>query len=154
MTEPFEPDSGWGFIYKLFAAEITEVASGVIEIRAVAREPRVCSKVAVYSRDPSIDCVRVCLGAQNRHIDEIGTSLGSERIDLIPWTNSADELIARALTPARVEHVALDHGKHQATITVTRDQLRIAVGRRGHNIELASRLCGWPLWVEVREDAA
>jgi len=154
MVQPFEENSGWGFIYKLLADEIPEVASGVIEIRAVAREPGVCSKVVLYSCDPLVDCIRSCLGERNRHIDHIGQQLGRERIDLIPWTDLPDKLIAWALVPARIEQVVLDYAKHQALITVTREQLPIAIGRRGYNIELVHRLSGWPLSVNVVEDAA
>src|SRR5207253_2562512 len=98
---------------------INEKVAAVQDDLAVDREPGVCSKVVLYSRDPLVDCIRSCLGERNRHMDHIAQQLGRERIDLIPWTDSPDTLIAWALVPARIEQVALDYAKHQALITVT-----------------------------------
>ena len=104
MVEP--RDEAWSFIHKLFAPEVPEIASGVVEIRAVARIPGVRTKVAVHSLDPRVDGVGACIGEHHRAIDAIGARLGKERLDLIPWSDSPERLVSLALAPARVERVS------------------------------------------------
>jgi len=145
-------DETWRFIHDLFASEIPEVASGVVELRAVARRPGRRTKVAVASLDPQIDPVGACLGERSRAVQSIVARLGSERLDLFPWSDSPERLISVALAPAKIVSMTLDDAKHRAEITVARDQLPTAMGVDGINVELASELTGWQL--EFREHAA
>jgi N utilization substance protein A len=145
-------DETWRFIHDLFASEIPEVASGVVEIRAVARRPGRRTKVAVASLDPEIDPVGACLGERSRAVQAIVARLGAERLDLFPWYNSPQRLISVALAPAKIVSMSLDDVKRRAEITVPRDQVATAMGVDGINVALASELTGWQL--DVREHAA
>jgi len=146
------PNDTWRFIHDLFASEIPEVASGVVEIRAVARRPGRRTKVAVASLDPEIDPVGACLGERSRAVQALAARLGPERLDLFPWYDSPRRLISVALAPAKIVSMRLDEAKHRAEITVSKDQLPTAVGVDRINADLASELTGWHL--EFREHAA
>jgi N utilization substance protein A len=128
---------------RLFAQEVPEIASGVVEIKAIARKPGVRSKLLVQSRDPGIDAVGVCVGKRGSRIKRIVDQLDGERIDLFRWNDSPEELIANALQPAAIEKVILHPAQHRAVVVVKEDQRSWVEGRQGENRELASRLCGW-----------
>src|SRR5437899_2932859 len=121
-------DQTWRFIHDLFASEIPEVASGVVEIRAVARRPGRRTKVAVASLDPEIDPVGACLGERSRAVQAIVARLGPERLDLFPWYNSPQRLISVSLAPATIVSMSLDDAKRRAEITVPKDQFATAMG--------------------------
>ena len=138
------------FIARLFAQEIPEIAAGVIEIKAIARKPGSRSKLALQSHDPRVDCISACVGVRGARIKKIVGALGGERIDLHPWHESVEQLIANALQPAAIEQVILHPAQHRAVVVVEADQVSLANGRRGENRELASRLCGWQIDIKER----
>jgi N utilization substance protein A len=142
----------WTFIHKLFAEEVPEVSTGTVEIRAVARVPGVRTKVAVTSLDPEIDALAACVGQKGRHVDQISSRL-KERIDMMHWSDHPETFVKWALCPAVVTSVVLEVERHRAIAHVKPDQLPAALGPRGENRELASRLTGWEVEV-VAMDAA
>ena len=136
---------------ELFAQEVPEVASGQVEVRAAVREPHVLAKVLVRSSDPAIDPMEACTGSGAIHVDRIAERLEGERIELLLWHDSPEVLIARALGARAVQKVAVDWEKEVATVTVAYADAGAVVGRRGINIELAQRLCGWRLNIDVTD---
>lgn len=135
-------------IAELFAQEVPEVASGLVEIIGVARKVGHRSKVAVRSHDPNVDCIGVCVGVRGCRIKNIVDRLGGERIDLFRWSDSPEKLIANALQPAVIERVDLYTAQHRAVVVVKQEQVSLVNGHRGMNRELASRLCGWQIDIE------
>jgi len=141
-------DDETGLIARLFAQEVPEIRAGSIEIKAIARKPGYRSKLALQSRDPSVDCIAACVGLRGARIKRIVNALGAERIDLIRWDDSPERLIAAALQPAAIEKINLHPAQHRAVVVIKADQLSLALGRGGQNCELASRLSGWEIEVE------
>jgi N utilization substance protein A len=139
-------------VQRLFEQEIPEIGEGVIEIRAIAREPGYRTKVAVASADPRIDCVGACVGVRGNRIKNIVDELGGERIDIVRWNENMQTLIPNALQPADVEEVILCQMLGRAIVLVQEDQLSLAIGRRGQNVRLASKLCGWDIEIMTREE--
>jgi N utilization substance protein A len=139
-------------VQRLFEQEIPEIADGVIEIRAIAREPGYRSKVAVSSSDQRVDCVGACVGVRGNRIKNIVDELGGERIDIVRWSDELQVLIPNALQPAEVEEVILCQMLGRAIVLVREDQLSLAIGRRGQNVRLASKLCGWDIEIMTREE--
>lgn len=131
------------FLRKLFDLEVPEIADKVIEIKAVAREPGERAKIAVYSNDPSIDPVGACVGIKGSRVQAVVQELRGERIDIITWTPDEPSFVARALSPAEVARVIVDEEEHSMEVIVNDDQLALAIGRRGQNVKLASKLTGW-----------
>jgi N utilization substance protein A len=142
---------------KLFALEVPEIADGVIEIKAVAREPGERAKIAVYSNDTSVDPVGACVGIKGSRVQAVVQELRGERIDIITWTPDEPSFVARALSPAEVSRVVVDEEQHSMEVIVPDDQLSLAIGRRGQNVKLASKLSGWRIdvrSVSVAEEEA
>src|SRR4051812_48383145 len=139
-------------VQRLFEQEIPEIADGVIQIRAMAREPGYRSKVAVSSSDPRVDCVGACVGVRGNRIKNIVDELGGERIDIVRWSDDLQVLIPNALQPAEVEEVILCQMIGKAIVLVREDQLSLAIGRRGQNVRLASKLSGWDIEIMTREE--
>ena len=139
-------------VQRLFEQEIPEIAEGVIEIRAMAREPGYRSKVAVISSDQRVDCVGACVGVRGNRIKNIVDELAGERIDIVRWSEDLLILITNALQPAEVEDVILCQMLGRAIVLVREDQLSLAIGRRGQNVRLASKLCGWDIEIMTREE--
>ena len=137
---------------RLFEQEIPEIADGVIQIRAMAREPGYRSKVAVSSTDQRVDCVGACVGVRGNRIKNIVDELAGERIDIVRWNDDMQVLIPNALQPAEVEEVILCSMLGRAIVLVREDQLSLAIGRRGQNVRLASKLCGWDIEIMTREE--
>ncbi len=137
---------------RLFEQEIPEIADGVIEIRAMAREPGYRSKVAVSSTDQRVDCVGACVGVRGNRINNIVDELAGERIDIVRWNEDMQVLIPNALQPAEVEEVILCQILGRAIVLVREDQLSLAIGRRGQNVRLGSKLCGWDIEIMTREE--
>jgi N utilization substance protein A len=137
-------------ITRLFFQEIPEVAAGIVEIKGIGREPGYRCKVALYSLDPKVDCVGVCVGKRGRRIRKIVDSLDGERIDLFRWDESVEKLIANSLQPAQIESVILHAAQHRATVVVREDQLSLALGRGGMNREVASKVCAWNIEIVAR----
>jgi len=139
-------------VERLFEQEIPEIADGVIEVRAMAREPGYRSKVAVSSTDSRVDCVGACVGVRGNRIKNIVDELAGERIDIVRWSDDMQVLIPNALQPAESDEVILCPMLGRAIVLVREDQLSLAIGRRGQNVRLASKLCGWDIEIMTREE--
>jgi N utilization substance protein A len=133
------------FIRRLFESEVPEIAEGIIEIRALAREAGYRSKVAVISYDDKVDPVGACVGVRGSRIKNIVDELGGEKIDIVRWNDSSQILVANALMPAKVSEIALCFELGRATVVVDEDQLSLAIGKHGQNVRLAARLTGWDI---------
>ncbi|MFP5448174.1 MAG: transcription termination factor NusA [Alphaproteobacteria bacterium] len=134
-----------GFMAKLFAQEVPEVYDGVIEIRAVARDPGSRAKMAVVSNDSSIDPVGACVGMRGSRVQAVVAELQGEKIDIIQWSPDEPTFIVNALAPAEVSKVVLDEEDERVEVVVPDEQLSLAIGRRGQNVRLASQLTGWQI---------
>ena len=139
-------------VARLFEQEIPEIADGVIEIKAMAREPGYRTKVSVSSSDQRVDCVGACVGVRGNRIKNIVDELAGERIDIVRWSDDMQVLIPNALQPAEVDEVILCAMLGRAIVLVREDQLSLAIGRRGQNVRLGSKLCGWDIEVMTREE--
>src|SRR5579862_8472156 len=133
------------FMAKLFRQEVPEIYDGVIEVKAVARDPGSRAKIAVISRDSSIDPVGACVGMRGSRVQAVVNELQGEKIDIIPWSADAATFIVNALQPAEVMKVVLDEDSTRIEVVVPDDQLSLAIGRRGQNVRLASQLTGWDI---------
>jgi N utilization substance protein A len=136
----------------LFELEVPEIAEGIIEIRRIEREPGYRTKVAVHSSDEKVDCVGACVGVRGTRIKSIIDELNSERIDIIRWNNEPEVLITNALKPAEISHIQLDEASRKALVLVDEDQLSLAIGRKGQNVRLASRLTHWDIDIMTRAE--
>jgi N utilization substance protein A len=134
-----------GLMAKLFAQEVPEVYDGVIEIRAVARDPGSRAKMAVLSNDNSIDPVGACVGMRGSRVQAVVAELQGEKIDIIQWSPDEATFIVNALAPAEVTKVVLDEEEERVEVVVPDEQLSLAIGRRGQNVRLASQLTGWQI---------
>jgi N utilization substance protein A len=133
------------FMAKLFAQEVPEIYDGIIEIKAVARDPGSRAKIAVISNDSSIDPVGACVGMRGSRVQAVVGELQGEKIDIIPWSPDPATFVVNALAPAEVAKVVLDEEAHRIEVVVPDDQLSLAIGRRGQNVRLASQLTGWDI---------
>ncbi len=148
-----------GFVAALFKLEVPEIHQGIVEIKEIAREVGGRTKIAVYSRDESIDPVGACVGLKGSRVQAVVSELGGERIDIVPWHPDTEVFARRALAPARVSKVVSDLERQVVTAIVDEDQLSLAIGRNGQNVRLASQLIGWQIdlygsreWMERGED--
>ncbi len=139
------------FMAKLFTQEVPEIYDGIIEIRAVARDPGSRAKIAVTSRDGSIDPVGACVGMRGSRVQAVVNELGGEKIDIIPYTEDLGSFVVSALQPAAVSKVVLDEDKNRMDVVVPEEHLSLAIGRRGQNVRLASMLTGWDIDVMTEE---
>ena len=133
------------FMAKLFMQEVPEIYDGIIEVRAVARDPGSRAKIAVISNDPSIDPVGACVGMRGSRVQAVVNELQGEKVDIIPWSQDAAGFIVNALAPAEVSKVVLDEDAQRIEVVVPDEQLSLAIGRRGQNVRLASQLTGWDI---------
>ncbi|MBO6724878.1 MAG: transcription termination/antitermination protein NusA [Rhizobiaceae bacterium] len=140
------------FMVKLFAMEVPEIYDGIIEIKSVARDPGSRAKIAVISRDSSIDPVGACVGMRGSRVQAVVGELQGEKIDIIPWNDNAATFIVNALQPAEVAKVVLDEDAERIEVVVPDDQLSLAIGRRGQNVRLASQLTGWDIDILTEEE--
>lgn len=136
----------------LFEQEIPEIAEGIIEIKGIAREPSYRTKVSVTSSDARVDSIGACVGSRGNRIKNVVDELAGERIDIVRWSDDMQELIPNALQPAEVEEVILCQMLGRAIVLVREDQLSLAIGRRGQNVRLASKLCIWDIEIMTREE--
>src|ERR1700691_2266086 len=134
-----------GFLAKLFAQEVPEIYDGIIEIKAVARDPGSRAKMAVISRDASIDPVGACVGMRGSRVQAVVQELPGEKIDIIPWSPQAATFVVNALAPAEVTKVVMDEDAGRVEVVVPDEQLSLAIGRRGQNVRLASQLTRWDI---------
>lgn len=147
------------FVAALFKLEVPEIYQGIVEIKELAREVGGRSKIAVHSRDESIDPVGACVGLKGSRVQAVVSELGGERIDIVPWHPETEVFARRALAPARVAKVISDPDRQVITAIVDEDQLSLAIGRNGQNVRLASQLIGWQIdlygsreWLEKGAD--
>ena len=131
------------FIKRLFEMEVPEIYEGIVEVKAIAREPGARSKVAVNSREANLDPVGACVGPKGSRVRMVVEELHNERVDVIAWSENPAAYVANALSPAKVSSVQIDEGRHYATVVVPDDQLSLAIGKEGQNARLAARLTGW-----------
>jgi len=134
-----------GLLRRLFEMEVPEIHEGVVELKSVAREAGLRSKVAVAARDPNVDPVGACVGHRGSRVQAITNELGNEKIDIIRWSSDPTEYIAEALSPAKISRVVMNPEGTAALVIVPDDQQSLAIGRAGQNVRLAARLTGWKL---------
>lgn len=139
------------FMRKLFESAVPEVGESIVEIKSVAREPGERAKIAVYSTDPNVDPVGACVGVKGTRVQTVVSELRGEKIDIVTWTPDAPSFVARALSPADVVRVIVDEEEHSMEVVVADDQLSLAIGRRGQNVKLATKLTGWR--IDVRSES-
>ena len=130
-------------IRRLFEIEVPEIYDGRVEVKSIAREPGVRSKVAVASRESNLDPVGACVGPKGSRVRMVVEELRNERVDVIQWSENPAVYVGNALSPARVNSVTIDEENHYATVVVSDDQLSLAIGKEGQNARLAARLTGW-----------
>ncbi|MFA7429937.1 MAG: transcription termination factor NusA [Rhodospirillaceae bacterium] len=140
-----------GFMKQLFAQEVPEIYDGIIEIKAVARDPGSRAKIAVLSNDSGIDPVGACVGMRGSRVQAVVAELQGEKIDIIQWSADPATFLVNALAPAEVAKVVLDEDTHRMEVVVPDDQLSLAIGRRGQNVRLASQLSGWDIDILTEE---
>jgi N utilization substance protein A len=139
------------FIIKLFSVEVSEISDGTIEIKGIAREPGFRTKMAVYSRDPKVDPVGACVGLRGQRVKNIVRELNNEKVDVIPWSSDIKLFVTKALEPAKLKTVELDEKGKRLKILVSEDQLSLAIGKRGQNARLTSKLTGWEVDIDAEQ---
>lgn len=140
------------FIEGLFANEAPEIASGVVEIKSIAREAGSRSKIAVFSNDEHVDPIGSCVGQKGVRVSTVMSELGGEKIDIIPWSPDPVTYIASSLSPANVLNIEINEKEHKALIEVANDQLSLAIGKGGQNVRLAAKLTGWRIDIKGMEN--
>ena len=139
-----------GFIRGLFMLEVPEITEGIVEIKGIAREAGDRTKIAVASKDDKVDCVGACVGMRGTRVKNIVRELHGEKIDIIRWHEAIAEFIAAALSPAKIAEIRPDAATKQALVIVENDQLSLAIGKKGQNVRLASKLTGWQLEIKSK----
>jgi N utilization substance protein A len=140
------------FMAKLFAQEVPEIYDGIVEVKAVARDPGSRAKIAVISRDSSVDPVGACVGMRGSRVQAVVNELQGEKIDIIPWSPDIATFVVNALAPAEVAKVVLDEERERIEVVVPDQQLSLAIGRRGQNVRLASQLTGWDIDILTEQE--
>src|SRR4051812_2402347 len=140
------------FMAKLFAQEVPEIYDGIVEVKAVARDPGSRAKIAVISRDSSVDPVGACVGMRGSRVQAVVNELQGEKIDIIPWSHDIATFVVNALAPAEVAKVVLDEDRERIEVVVPDLQLSLAIGRRGQNVRLASQLTGWDIDILTEQE--
>jgi N utilization substance protein A len=139
-------------VLRLFELEVPEIAEGIIVLKSLVREAGYRTKVAVTSKDPKVDPVGACVGVRGSRIKSIIDELNGEKIDIIRWSDSSDTLISNALKPSKVDRIIMDDAMGKATVIVSEDQLSLAIGKKGQNVRLASRLANWEIDILTEEE--
>src|SRR5271157_5344378 len=137
------------FVVKLFQLEVSEINDGTIEIKGIAREPGFRTKMAVYSRDNKVDPVGACVGMRGQRVKNIVRELNNEKVDIIRWDPNVKTFITNALVPAKLKNFEIDQATKRVRIIVSEDQLSLAIGKRGQNARLTSKLTGWQVDIEA-----
>ena len=140
------------FMSKLFAQEVPEIYDGIVEVKSVARDPGSRAKIAVVSRDSSVDPVGACVGMRGSRVQAVVNELQGEKIDIIPWSQDIATFVVNALAPAEVAKVVLDEERERIEVVVPDQQLSLAIGRRGQNVRLASQLTGWDIDILTEQE--
>jgi N utilization substance protein A len=136
------------FVLKLFRLEVSEINDGTIEVKAIAREPGFRTKLAVWSRDEKVDPVGACVGLRGQRVKNIVRELNNEKVDIIKWDNNVRVFIGNALAPAKLKSFEVDEENRRVKVLVSTDQLSLAIGKRGQNARLTSKLTGWQVDIE------
>jgi transcription termination factor nusA len=142
-----------GLLKRLFELEVPEIYDGVVELHSVAREPGKRSKIAVYSRDPNVDCVGACVGPKGARVQNIVMELQNEKIDIVKWDEDPAVYIANALSPAQVVSVTIDEDAKSSVVVVPDYQLSLAIGKAGQNARLAAKLTNWKIDIKSESQA-
>jgi N utilization substance protein A len=142
------------FVLRLLEAEVPEIAAGTVQVRAIAREPGLRTKIAVSSLDSGVDAVGACVGPRGVRHRSLTAQLGQEHVDVVPYDADPERYVAAALGPARVSHVTVDPDTRTANVRVPRDQLSLAIGRDGQNARLGAKLTGWRIDIKAVGDDA
>jgi transcription termination/antitermination protein NusA len=137
------------FVLKLFQLEVSEINDGTIEIKGIAREPGFRTKLAVYTRDEKVDPVGACVGLRGQRVKNIVRELNNEKVDIIRWDSNVRNFITNALAPAKLKAFEIDEANKRVKIIVSADQLSLAIGKRGQNARLTSKLTGWQVDIEA-----
>ena len=137
-----------GLVMRLFELEVPEIADGIVEVKAIAREPGARTKIAVSSTDTNVDPVGACVGARGSRVRMIVNELRGEKVDIVPYSEDLRDFVAKALSPAEVKQVRTDEETKTATVVVPERQLSLAIGKEGQNAKLAARLTGWRVEIE------
>ena len=143
-----------GFIRGLFTREVPEIAEGIVEVKGIAREAGDRTKIAVASKDDKVDCVGACVGMRGTRVKNIVRELQGEKVDIIRWHEHPSEFIAAALSPAKIAGIEAESEHKQALVIVDDDQLSLAIGKRGQNVRLASKLTGWQLEIKSKTQSS
>jgi N utilization substance protein A len=136
------------FVIKLFQLEVSEINDGTIQIKGIAREPGFRTKLAVWTRDEKVDPVGACVGLRGQRVKNIVRELNNEKVDIIRWDANIKNFITNALAPAKLKAFEIDEARRRVKITVSQDQLSLAIGKRGQNARLTSKLSGWQVDIE------
>jgi N utilization substance protein A len=139
------------FVRRLFEFEVSEIADNTVEIRGIAREPGFRTKVAVFSADPKVDPVGACVGLRGARVKNIVRELNNEKVDIIRWSEDIPEFVTDALKPAVIRSIEVQEEEHRIRVTVDEEELSKAIGRRGQNARLTSRLLGWDVQIDKDE---
>jgi N utilization substance protein A len=139
------------FVHRLLEAEVPEIKAGTVQIRAIAREPGLRTKIAVSATEPGLDPVGACVGPKGVRHRAILSELASEHVDIVPWSDDAEAFVAASLGPAKADSVSIDRATRTATVLVPRGQLSLAIGRDGQNARLAARLTGFRIDIKPSE---
>jgi len=142
------------FVIKLFTLEVSEIANGTVVVKAVAREPGFRTKLAVFSTDDKVDPVGACVGLRGQRVKNIVRELNNEKMDIIKWDPDIQTYLTNALAPAKLESFEIDEPNRAVKILVAEDQLSLAIGKRGQNARLASRLTGWQVNIDAHQTEA
>lgn len=142
------------FVIKLFMLEVSEINDGTIEIKGIAREPGFRTKIAVWTRDEKVDPVGACVGLRGQRVKNIVRELNNEKVDIIRWDSNVRNFIANALSPAKLKTFEIDEARKRVKIMVSPDQLSLAIGKRGQNARLTSKLTGWQVDIESEQVVA
>src|SRR5512141_2774115 len=137
------------FVIKLFQLEVSEINDGTIEIKGIAREPGFRTKLAVWTRDEKVDPVGACVGLRGQRVKNIVRELNNEKVDIIRWDSNVKVFLTNALAPAQLKSFEIDEANHRVKIVVSEDQLSLAIGKRGQNARLTSKLTGWQVDIEA-----
>ena len=137
---------------RLLEFEVPEIHEGIVEIKGIVRDPGVRAKIAIFSTDEKVDPLGACVGMKGIRIQAIAKELGNEKIDLIRWSNETETYILNALSPAKAQEIHLDKKSKRATILLEDEQLKLAIGKQGQNVRLASRLTGWQIDLRKKEE--
>lgn len=142
------------YLIKLFEMEVPEIYDGIVQVMAAAREPGARAKIAVYSKDPSVDPVGACVGMKGSRVQNIVQELRGEKIDIVPWDEDITRFACNALAPAEISRVFVDEANKEMEIVVPDNQLSLAIGKKGQNVRLAAKITGWKLDILSESNAA